>query len=228
MGKHTSGPWEIIAPGSGSGDQRGDRLIRSVATQEHVCETYQYREKGADDEETALANAQLIVTAPDMLETITARDTEIEDLKRELLECSATEEGLRNWIRDCQAGMYINCVYCGHRYGPDDEHAATLVEDGATPSMQEALRAHIAECPDHPMSALRTEIEKLRAFYDEAGVKWEDLNVLDGLQDRIEQLKTKNDHLRKALAGIAGLKYQGERDECSTIARTALDGKPDA
>ena len=25
---------------------------------------------------------------------------------------------LRQWIDDLQSGMYINCVYCGHRYGP--------------------------------------------------------------------------------------------------------------
>ena len=68
-------------------------------------------------------------------------------------------ERLRNGIDDLQSGMYINCVYCGHRYGPSDEHAATVVDDGATPSMQDALKAHVEKCPEHPMSRLREQLD---------------------------------------------------------------------
>jgi hypothetical protein len=47
--------------------------------------------------------------------------------------------------------MYINCVYCGHRYGPDDEIPATMAD---------VLKEHIAQCPKHPMSQLqRTTID---------------------------------------------------------------------
>ncbi len=60
---------------------------------------------------------------------------------------------LKSWINDLQAGMYINCVYCGHRYGPDSEMPA---------SMADVLKKHIEGCPEHPMSALRDENEKLR------------------------------------------------------------------
>jgi hypothetical protein len=61
---------------------------------------------------------------------------------------------LRAWVDDLQSGMYVNCVYCGHRYGPNE----------TTPvSMADALKAHIEECPDHPMSALREEVQRLRA-----------------------------------------------------------------
>jgi hypothetical protein len=49
------------------------------------------------------------------------------------------------WISDLQAGTFINCVYCGHRYGPS---ATTPV------AMADVLKAHIAECPEHPMSKL--------------------------------------------------------------------------
>jgi hypothetical protein len=70
-----------------------------------------------------------------------------------LQEAADEIEMLRQWVNDCQAGMYINCVYCGHRYGPDDEVAAT---------MQEALYEHIAECPKHPLSAAKAENERLR------------------------------------------------------------------
>ena len=54
-------------------------------------------------------------------------------------------ERLEQWIRDLQSGMYVNCVYCGHRYGPKDKVPV---------AMAEALKQHIAQCPKHPMSAL--------------------------------------------------------------------------
>ena len=52
------------------------------------------------------------------------------------------------------AGMYINCVYCGHRYGPDSEVPA---------AMADVLKEHIEQCPKHPMSALKTRAEKAEA-----------------------------------------------------------------
>ena len=61
---------------------------------------------------------------------------------------------LRQWVDDLQSGMYINCAYCGHRYGPDDEVPATMTE---------ALYEHIARCPEHPLSRCKAENEKLRA-----------------------------------------------------------------
>jgi predicted RNA-binding protein len=52
---------------------------------------------------------------------------------------------LRRWINDLQSGMWINCVYCGHRYGPRE----------TTPvSMADALKLHVASCEAHPMSKL--------------------------------------------------------------------------
>lgn len=70
-----------------------------------------------------------------------------EEYERELTQ-------LQQWINDLQSGMWINCVYCGHRYGPGE----------TTPvSMADALKAHIEQCPKHPMSALKAEVEQLRA-----------------------------------------------------------------
>lgn len=66
---------------------------------------------------------------------------------RSLLE---ENEKLKAWINDLQSGMYINCVYCGHRYGPHTEIPA---------SMADVLKAHIEECPKHPMSTLKTKLE---------------------------------------------------------------------
>jgi hypothetical protein len=62
---------------------------------------------------------------------------------------AAENERLASWIRDLQSGMYINCVYCGHRYGPAE----------STPeSKADMLKAHIEQCPQHPMSALRSQL----------------------------------------------------------------------
>ena len=59
---------------------------------------------------------------------------------------------LKAWVADLQSGMYVNCVYCGHRYGPGE----------TTPvSMADALKAHIETCPKHPMSALKARVGEL-------------------------------------------------------------------
>lgn len=64
---------------------------------------------------------------------------------------------LQNWVSDCQSGMYINCVYCGHRYGPRED----------TPvAMADVLREHIEQCPQHPLSAAKAKIESLQAIID--------------------------------------------------------------
>lgn len=91
---------------------------------------------------------------------------------------------LLKWVADLQSGMYVNCVYCGHRYGPGETTPA---------SMAEALKAHIEECPDHPMSALK------RA----------DITQRDLLQGCLEILRHEN------IEGCAGCDYgagSGGRD----------------
>ena len=59
---------------------------------------------------------------------------------------------LRDWIDDLQSGMYVNCVYCGYRYGPKESTPA---------SMADILEAHVGECPKHPMSTLKKRNEAL-------------------------------------------------------------------
>ena len=66
---------------------------------------------------------------------------------------------LKRWVSDLQAGMYINCVYCGHRYGPDDEVPSTMAD---------ALKEHVERCPKHPMSKLRTKLSEAQRERDEA------------------------------------------------------------
>ncbi len=61
---------------------------------------------------------------------------------------AAEIDRLQQWVNDLQSGMYVNCVYCGHRYGP---------EDNVPSSMAEALKLHVEQCPKHPMSALKAK-----------------------------------------------------------------------
>lgn len=75
---------------------------------------------------------------------------------------TAEIERLKVWVADLQSGMFVNCVYCGHRYGPGE----------TTPvSMADALKAHVAVCPQHPMSALLTSLKEFQQniIYDEEG-----------------------------------------------------------
>ena len=82
-------------------------------------------------------------------------------------EMKAKIQRLTKWVSDLQSGMYVNCVYCGHRYGPKDE---------VPTSMAEALKDHIMNCPQHPMSELVRENEELQqrlVFMEEERNYWE-------------------------------------------------------
>lgn len=59
---------------------------------------------------------------------------------------------LKAWVNDLQSGMYVNCVYCGHRYGPKDDVPV---------AMAEILKEHVAQCPHHPMSHLRERMQHI-------------------------------------------------------------------
>lgn len=73
--------------------------------------------------------------------------------ERECAQLRQEVQRLTQWVNDLQAGSYITCVYCGHRYGPDDEVPTTMAA---------VLTEHVEQCPKHPMSALRQENERLR------------------------------------------------------------------
>ena len=73
----------------------------------------------------------------------------------EFNEMRAENKRLEAWIDDLQSEMYINCVYCGHRYGPNKgDHLVT---------MRKTLEKHIEECPKHPLSMARNRIMELEA-----------------------------------------------------------------
>lgn len=66
-------------------------------------------------------------------------ETRLALVQAELIRC-------RRWVADLQSGLYVNCVYCGHRYGPRED----------TPvAMADVLKQHIEQCPEHPLSKLR-------------------------------------------------------------------------
>lgn len=62
---------------------------------------------------------------------------------------------LNAWIADLQSGLYVNCVYCGHRYGPREFTSDT--------SAQHKLEKHIEGCPKHPLSQLRRHANRMAA-----------------------------------------------------------------
>lgn len=73
---------------------------------------------------------------------------------------------LEQWVRDLQSGMYINCVYCGHRYGP---------RDGTPVAMADVLREHIEKCQRHPLAAERARAEAAEAKLAAVLAEWRDV-----------------------------------------------------
>jgi len=63
-------------------------------------------------------------------------------------------EHYKKWVDELQSGLYINCVFCGHCYGPRDD---------PTSRMADVLKRHVENCPEHPMSKLKREIEELKS-----------------------------------------------------------------
>ena len=63
---------------------------------------------------------------------------------------------LEKWVDDLQSGMYINCVYCGHRYGPKDEVPTTMadvlkkhIEEHRVESVQQLVTHFVIACVAH-------------------------------------------------------------------------------
>ena len=92
---------------------------------------------------------------------------------------------LETWVNDLQSGMYINCVYCGHRYGPKDKVAC---------SMRDVLKQHIEKCPVHPLSAAKKQIAALTA---------ENERLRKEIKEIKEKIKLTNEYVDK-YHGLAG------------------------
>ena len=72
--------------------------------------------------------------------------TALEGRNQKIAALEAEVERLKGWVDDLQGGMYVNCVYCGHRYGPGETTPVTMAD---------ALKAHVETCSKHPMSILK-------------------------------------------------------------------------
>ena len=75
----------------------------------------------------------------------------------ELRRLRAENERLTAWVADLQSGMFVNCVYCGHRYGPREDTPSTMAE---------ILKTHVEQCPKHPMSALKAQLSRREAMWE--------------------------------------------------------------
>ena len=87
---------------------------------------------------------------------------EVQRARERIAALEDENQRLQQWVNDLHKGMYINCVYCGHRYGPDTEVPATMAD---------VLKQHIEQCPQHPMSALKRELAEERRDRQDADMR---------------------------------------------------------
>ena len=190
----TPGPWELW-------DGCSWRRFGSAATGRTVVEPIVYSERDrhpdlkvskADGEHIAACDPQTILALLDMADRCIAAEGERDRLamgdvnsRREYLATIRAENAelnrqvgeLRHWVHDLQSGMFINCVYCGHRYGPKDEVPCTMAD---------ALKAHVEQCPKHPMSALKSENAELRRQIEGHETELSNLRLLVALTETRE------------------------------------------
>lgn len=64
------------------------------------------------------------------------------DWKSRAEQAEAAAERLKHWVDDLQSGMFVNCVYCGHRYGPGETTPVSMAD--ALKALDDALvRNHV-------------------------------------------------------------------------------------
>ncbi len=121
---------------------------------------------------------------------------------------------LQDWVNDLHSGMYINCVYCGHRYGPADDVPST---------MSQVLYDHIAVCPKHPLFEARAEIERLRAAMFDVlnlcgdsmygGKSWANTELAEKFQKQMTSLLRRGrEHSKRVRAANAAHAAAKERE----------------
>jgi hypothetical protein len=129
------------------------------------------------------------------------------DILADLAAVESERVASKAWINDLQSGMYINCVYCGHRYGPDP---GTLV------AMADVLKTHIEKCPKHPLSAMkiRAEAALARVRELESGLRGCILAAITAMREdatlwRLMPDEAVADLFVRYLAGVEATKPQG-------------------
>ncbi len=135
------------------GGSAGDTAIRRIKSLKILC----------DKLKTDLINKD-----KEYLEYISTSSVEIVQLENEI-------EQMQQWVDDSQSGMYVNCVYCGYRYGPKED----------TPvAMTDILKEHIEQCPKHPMSKLKIAlVEKDKKAILKQAEHWQQESI--GWQDQM-------------------------------------------
>jgi hypothetical protein len=73
-------------------------------------------------------------------------------------------EALQQWIKDVQGKTFVNCIYCGHRYGAASTTPVALAD---------IMKQHVAQCPKHPLSVTKKALSEARLDMIEAGLKTE-------------------------------------------------------
>lgn len=142
-------------------------------------------------------------------------------LQERISELEAENKRLQAWVNDLHKGVYINCVYCGHRYGPEAEVQATMAQ---------VLKDHIEQCPQHPLSAAKqriAELETTLARFEFSNPELGDLSFREQLRSQlITNVLERITRLEAALTEIAQTSKgypNGSRE--GKIARKALVGK---
>ncbi len=142
-------------------------------------------------------------TLIDLFDTIETQKQEIEQHTKARVDQQQEADRLHRWISDLQRGIYVNCVYCGHRYGPEDE---------VPTSMADVLKEHIEHCPEHPMSKLKQEFAQLQEQlkYAEGAMEIEAFDARQLRQD-VELLAAQATIMREALKAAYGIIIEFER-----------------
>lgn len=127
--------------------------------------------------------------------------THLEEKDEEISRLNGEIRRLQNWVNDLQSGMFINCAYCGHRYGPDDEVGVT---------MQEALYEHIKECPKHPLSKTKNAAQQAITVLREALIALagtDNPQALVGIRETLEEVDVNEDIRKSTIAAVNALLY---------------------
>jgi len=139
-----------------------------------------------------------------------AGDLLYSELKGQLRDANAEVERLKKQVADCQSGMWVSCIYCGHRYGPK----------ATTPVTQaDLLTKHAEQCSKHPMSTLRAEVERLEKQLADtqatAGRLQTDCDRLTGENARLETMRVERaNELRDLLQKHKWKTEEAERWKC--------------
>jgi hypothetical protein len=128
---------------------------------------------------------------------------EILDLNNHVACLEQDRDELEIWVEDLQSEKYVNCVYCGHRYGPalcekcDGSGMEKIRPDhmpdeictwcngtgrGAPVAMADMLTAHVERCPKHPLALMRKALDEVGLMAKNA-VERKNINPITALEE---------------------------------------------